>query len=563
MVIHHFNRIIKNKWVWGVFAVLISAFFAFDFLIADRNGGRGDADSAGEMDGGKVARARFEEVRQDVLAPMHLQYGRNVQLNPARLNEAVWSRLAMLKVAEDLKLTASDDQVRTAIRQQFQDETGAFNKARYLEVCASLGWAPERFEAFIRRELSVMPVQKVAATASWVPPLEISNAVRDMTDKVTVRVASFQQKNADAIKLDDAALKEYYEANTNSLALPELKVIRYVRVPADDAASLAKAEIDEGELQERYDEGKENGRYGTNTFEVVKPQVERELRLEKAVEAASAELYARVAEGGADQLDALARERKQEIKTSRPFPLSPAKMRPDFMVAASSVLPDCKEDKFVEMVGELDPDEPSGHYRVVAGTNAVYVIGLVKERCSGPRVLSFDEIKGNESVRRDALADLKAKEFKKAVDKVREAVKADLAKRADGKIDPKLFGDANVSTSITFVAQTAMRLGTIPDAYSVVPTAVRLAKGELSEFVPTRPGHGLVVYVEDRQPGAVGEAADQARMGLTQRQSALAVQSWRESNMARLGVKPSAWTSMQEMKDEDGGDADDGEGTQD
>ena len=33
MVIHQFNRIIRNKWIWGVFAIAISAFFAFDFLL--------------------------------------------------------------------------------------------------------------------------------------------------------------------------------------------------------------------------------------------------------------------------------------------------------------------------------------------------------------------------------------------------------------------------------------------------------------------------------------------------------------------------------------------------
>ena len=35
MVIQKFNKLIRNKWLWGAFAVAISAFFAFDFLIAD------------------------------------------------------------------------------------------------------------------------------------------------------------------------------------------------------------------------------------------------------------------------------------------------------------------------------------------------------------------------------------------------------------------------------------------------------------------------------------------------------------------------------------------------
>ena len=35
MVIHQFNKLIRNKWVWGAFAIAISAFFAFDFLLDD------------------------------------------------------------------------------------------------------------------------------------------------------------------------------------------------------------------------------------------------------------------------------------------------------------------------------------------------------------------------------------------------------------------------------------------------------------------------------------------------------------------------------------------------
>ena len=562
MVIHHFNRIIRNKWVWGVFAVLISMFFAFDFIFDSRNGDRG-AEGAGKMVGKKVSSKDFEEVRQDIQAEMRFQYGRDIPIKPAQLNEDAWSRLAMLQVAKDLKLTATDDEVRAAILQGFKDETGSFNAMRYQETCERMGWRPERFEAFLRRQLSMRPVQKVTETASWVSPLEISNVVRDQTDKITVRVARFQQKNANAIKLDDAAFKEYYEANTNSLALPELKVIRYVKVLADDAASLAKVEIDEDELRDYYE--KTSDRYGTNTFEAVRAQVEREFRLKKSVENASDDLYTSLAEGGDEKLAALAREKKLEVKTSRPFSLSRTRIFSGFMVEASSVLPGAQD--FNAMVAELDPNEPSAHYRVIAASNAVYVITLDKDRCTEPRVLTFDEVKGDASVRSDALNDLKAKKFKAEAEKICETVKAGLAKGTDAKFDG-LFNSnvstsitVNVSTSLTFVAQTAMQAGTIPDAYSVVPAAIRLTKGEMSELVVTRLGHGLVVYVEDRQPGVAGDAFEQVRKGLSRRQAGLAVQAWNESNMARLGVQPSSWTSMKEFAD--GDNADDGEGSQD
>ena len=561
MVIHHFNRIIKNKWVWGVFAVLISMFFAFDFIFDGRRDTRG-SDGAGKLGGETVPTAKFDEVRADVLAEMRFQYGREIPIKAPQLNREVWSRLAMLKVVDDLKLMAGDDEVREAISRSFQDEKGVYSAARFQETCARVGWTPERFEAYIRRQISIGRVRGAAESASWVSPLELSSGVRDATDKITVRVARFQHKNAASVKLDDAALKAYYESHTNSLALPDLTAVRYVKVPADDAESLKKVAITDDDLHARYDETSD--RYGTNEFEKVKAQVERELRLERAVEAACDALYARVcpdgaADDGVDRLAQLAKAEKLEVKTSRPFSISGEKFVPGFMVDAATVLPDCRD--FVATVSDLDPAEPSARYRAIAGSNAVYVVGLATNLCTLARVPAYEEITNNASVRRDALADLKAQDFKKGVDKVREAVLAGLKKTS--KFDPKLFGDANVSTSITFVAQTAMRANAFPDARSVVPAAVRLAKGELSELVTTGlPGNGVVVYVEDRKPGDAAEvaAAGQMREMMVRGQSETAVRAWNEANMARLGIQPSDWASMKDLSDE--GDVDDGESPQ-
>ena len=560
MVIHHFNRIIRNKWVWGVFAVLISMFFAFDFIFDGRSDTRG-SDGAGKLGGEKVPSEKFDEVRTDVFAEMRLQYGREVPIKSDQVNKEVWSRLAMLKVAEDLKLTATDEEVRSEIIRNFQDGGGAFNKARYNDICSMLGWKSERFESFMRRQIALSRIRGVAASASWISPLEVSSRMRDFTDKVTVRIARFQHKNAASVKLDDAAFKAYYEAHTNSLALPALVAVRYVKVPVD-AASLAKAEVSDEELQTRYDETSD--RYGTNVFETVKAQVERELRLEKAVEAASDALYNRVCAGGddesdsaVDQLAKLAKEEKLEVKTSGQFSLSGERPMPGFMVDADTILPDCRD--FVSSVRELDASDLYSRYRAIAGSNAVYVVGLATNLCTQPRVPSYAEITNNASVRGDALADLKAQDFKKYVDKAREAVLDGLKKTS--KFDPKLFGDANVSTSITFVAQTAMRGGAFPDSYAVIPAALRLSKGELSELVTTgMPGHGVVVYVEDRQPGDAAAVAmrSQIKDEISRGLYADAVRSWNESNMARLGVQPNEWATMETVA----GEADEGEGSQ-
>ena len=573
MVIHHFNRIIRNKWVWGVFAVLISMFFAFDFIFDGRSDSSG-SDGAGKLAGETVSRVKFDDVRMDVFAEIRLQYGREISLKAPQVNKMVWSRLALLKVAEDMKLTATDEDVQDAITQGFRDESGAFNNMFYQSVCQRLGWPSERFEAFIRRQILLQRVLGVVEASNWISPLEISGGVRDATDKITVRIARFQHKNAASIKLDDAAFKAYYASHTNSFALPALTAVRYVRVPV----KAAEVKFTDDELRTHFEDTID--RYGTNAFETVKAKVESDLRSEKlrmAVEEACTPLYNRVcpdadpATLAVDQLAKLAKEEKLEVKTSGQFSISGKKFVKGFMVDIASVLPECKD--FASEVSEIDPAEPAMRYHAFAGSNAVYVVGLATNLCTQPRIPSFEEVKGIKSIQDDALADLKEQDFKKGVDKVREAVLADLKKTS--KLDPKLFGDANVSTSITFVAQTAMRSGAFPDAYTIVPAVVRLAKGELSELIPTGlPGHGAVAYVEDRQPGQDAAAARaQFKAGIQRERDSQGgffvmnrmmqpqVQAWCDANMARFDVQPNDGASMKDSTDE--GDSDDGEGSQD
>ena len=568
MVIHHFNRIIKNKWVWGVFAVLISAFFAFDFIFDGRSDSRG-TDGAGKLGGETVSPMQFEVARKDVGAEIRLQYGREVPVASPQFNKMIWSRLVLLKVAEDMSLTVSDEDVQSTITQSFSDpQTGAFNDAFYRAMRQRLGWQSEQFEAFVRRQLLLQRVLNVVEASNWISPLEISGGVRDATDKITVRIASFQHTNAASIKLDDAAFKAYYEAHTNSFTLPALKAVQYVRVPV-------QVKVTDEELRTHYEDTRDN--YGTNAFEKVKAQVESGLRREKlqtAVEEACTPLYNRVcpdadpATLAVDQLAKLAKEENLKVETSGRFSTAGQKFVKDFMININSVLPECND--FATTVSELDAEDPLARYRAIAGTNAVYVIGLATNLCtSESRTLAYEEITNNASIRKDALTDLKAQDFKKSVDKVREAALAEIKKTST--FDPKLFGGANVSTSITFVAQNAMRSGEFPAADSIVPVVMRLAKGELSELIPTGlPGHGAVVYVEDRQPGeAAAGARAQFKAGILQQRETQGgffilnrmmqpqAQAWLEANMARLGVQPSEWASMEKRDSDDGEDSED------
>ena len=69
MVILQFNKLIRNKWIWGVFAVVVGGAFAFDFLVDDLlRDGKGEARDAGvgTLAGKAVSSAEFRAIAEDI-----------------------------------------------------------------------------------------------------------------------------------------------------------------------------------------------------------------------------------------------------------------------------------------------------------------------------------------------------------------------------------------------------------------------------------------------------------------------------------------------------------------
>jgi hypothetical protein len=403
-----------------------------------------------------------------------------------------------------------------------------------------------------------MKLRMVLSDASrMVSQMELDTAINDVTDKLTVRIARFKDKAKSAPKLDDKALKAYYDENTNSIALPDCVKVRYVKYQADAPARLKQFKITEDEMRDHYDatldrfETQTTNGVVTKKFEEVKGIIEKELQLIASIEAYRTNLLFRAypSDGKVDtkvsRLDQIAKEDKSKVRTSPRFSLDGSRYVVGFMSRPSAFAPGVPG--FLEAVAELDPDSADLRYGVVAGTNAVYLI----ERASFEKahVPPFAEAKG--IIRRDAAAAAKAKAFKAEVDKVRALAAAELAK---GKpFDAKMFGDANVSTSITF-SVSSMGMGAFPDSTYVAAPSMRLDKGQISDFIDTSlPGQALVVYLEDRKPGDAAEAQmvrSQIRNELSQATSFEYAAEWNKWNLSRMNLKAGAGASMEEYDDD-------------
>jgi hypothetical protein len=553
VVIQKFNRLIRNKWIWGIFAFAISAFFAFDFLFYDR-GDDNVIKGVGMIGEKEVNGPEFQSQVEDIRG---IGRQRDWKTPSWEVNRKAWENIAALEVAENFNLKANDSDLQNEIymicmRNRILNQQGQFDVARYTSfIRDALGITPMAFESHLRRTMSIAKAAGVASVAAqWVSPLELESAIDDQTDTLTVKIASFTDKEIKAPKLDDAALKAYYDENTNSIALPDLVTVRYISVKADDAARLAKFTVSSNDVQELYDTVAMD-RYSTTTTNgvVTKPlaevykTLENELKLKTSIEAARTNLLfaAYPAESKpadkADRLAEIAKNLKAQIKTSPRFAIGGGKFVKGFMSRTSAFAPGCYE--FAEKVAELDPESADLRYGVAVGTNTVYLM----ERASFVKahVPSFKDAK--EVIRPDAVADARAKAFKKFVEEKRALAAAALAK---GKaFDAKTIGADNVTTSMTFTVESRP---SFPDSREVIQAATRLNKGQISEYVETANSHrSLLVYLENRTVGKDNKSV-LIRNGLQSRMGAMASGSlsedWKKWNLDDMGFKTTAMSSV-------------------
>ena len=545
MVIHQFNKLIRNKWVWGVFAVAISAFFAFDFLVADLNRSEpsaGGSSAAGTLNGEKVDAQVFSDIAEEIRG---FGQQRDWKRPAGEVNREAWENYAALAVAGKGGLEATDAEVSAMIRndRSFQ-QNGGFSFALYQALLRQNGLTPERFEAYLKRRVTLMRIgQAVLASAAWASPMELDQAIADMTDTFTVKVAKFAQekKDADAVKVDDAALKKWYEDHKKSLELPERVKIRFVKYNAADPMVLAKMTVTEDEMRDRYDvtidkytSTDTNGVETVKKFEEVKQGIEKELRQIAAVQYFETNLNARVYGDSpvakTERLAAIAKEDGAKVETSDWFAVDGA-YQEGFMKRASQIFPGVQG--FAEVVAELDPSSEDLRYGIITSERAVWL--MEKAETSPKHVPTFEEAK--EAIRPRALRDAKADAFKQSVEQI--------AKQGAKAVEQV----KGVSTNITFsVADLRNGASSIENQMAVARAAMKLQKGEVSEFTQTGTGRAILVICVDRVAGDAAKAMvlrSQVRDDLAMLQLRQIPEGWKKWNLERLGFEPGEISSVE------------------
>lgn len=542
MVIQQFNKLIRNKWVWGAFAVMVSAAFCFEDLFSTREREERSAGNAGTLGGEPVRATEYLDIAEDVRG---LGRQSDWRMKAHEVNRKAWENYAALEVASRDGLEATPAEVQAAIRgERGFWQNGGFSFSQYRRVLSGLGLRPERFEAYLKRNLTLMKLnQQVLGSSVWASPMELDQAVADMTDTFTVKVVRFSQdrKEAAKIAIDDAGVRKWYEANTNSLALPGRVKVRYVKFDATDKKVLARMKITDDELKDHYDvtiskytSTDTNGVETVKKFEEVKDAVEKELRQIAAVQFFETNINHRAwsvkAAKGSSRLDEIAGEDSLKVETSG-WLAEDGSSHNGFTVRASQVFPGVKG--VMEAIAELDPENDDLRYAVLSSERAVWLVE--KTETSAAHVPTFEEAKN--IIRPRALAAKRADEFKASVEAV-------IAKGAKA-----VLSGGQASTNITFTV-SELQPGAFADQMAVVRASSKLKKGEVSAFTRTSEGRALVVVCENRVPGDAAKAmvlSSQVRGDLTMLQLRQLAEAWPKWNLERLGFETGDVSSLEDV----------------
>ncbi len=559
MVILKFNKLIRNKWVWGVFALLVSAaFIAPDGCMGssapDRSsslnklpGVKYDVDLHRQCD--SLVRGFFEMVD----SPLNM-----AKLFDKRSVESTWKAYAAIVSFREQGIKISDEALADRIKSMrvfANPATQVFDPMQYQRVLANnLRMTPADFESYLRLMMTLETgLIAVEGLKAGTPHNELEQTCFDFTDKFTVRVATFEEDKAKAkaIKLDDAALKKWYDDNKGTFALADRYKLRYVKLNPVASNLLVKVSVTDDQIKARYAENCQKGLYDvlpatTNDVKKIKPieEVRSSIEIVLKNEAAKKMLLDKInskmpAEGDEAKakafLDNLAKEEGVKVQVSDWVTFGGRDLV-GFTKSVAFQFPGVSSSELQRKVKSL----PYTNLDIVSTDKDVWVFELAET--SQAHTPEFDKVK--RLVEPKALADAKADLFKNTVEAIAK-------KGAD-----EVLKTANVSTNIVFqpcaFSQVAFGGGWdfkkagFENADKIVFPAMKLAKGGVSDFIKIGPSKAVLVVCCDRTPGN----ADDYKMGMDFAREAdlmrkrmfigAGAEKWLDWNYKRLSGKSSA-----------------------
>ena len=537
MFIYHFHRIIRHRVVWGLFAIIVSlAFLSVDSCFRSST----NVSSVAQIAGKPVPDELLSRMEREIRG---IGRNRKDSLTFPEVATQVWRQVAALQVAEELKLVASKDEIRSAVQESIGATEGYDSAvhASYLAELKRLGLRPSDYEQYLARMLTLRKVGSIVESADWITPVDINDELAGLTDEMTVRVLAVSNRFS-AINASESQIRAFFDAHTNSFRLPKRVAVQYVALSVSNY--LSSVTLTEDQIKDFYDDHGDkltrSNATDTLTLADARPQIIPLLKMQSARQMAYTNLansfLSIAAKGGNTGFSTAAAAFGLQIHQTPFFavdePLSGIDAGKEFRDAAF----------------DLDPAQPEGRYNVVQGENFVYAIAPLPNSPSPAHMPALEEV--IDRVRPFAVEKVRADAFHDYL----ESLHKDLVAGSQGKHNPLAVAHAkalNVSTSITFAVHTLYQ-SPFTNYMPVARAALHLQTGELSEAgMADDETSAIFVYMEARHPGdplASEMLRSKARANIERARAMGLNASWLDWNLARKGlvVSPRILTRMTE-----------------
>ena len=252
-----FDLVAKHKRIVQFVLALITlpfAFFGVDYYFRR-------ADTAGEVasfDGGLITQAQFaQSLRDQQEMMMRTQKGvdpamfDNPEVRFSILQQLIRERM-LEKKGRELHFTVSNEQVRDRIAadSRFQAD-GKFSLERYKLLLAQAGIPEANYEDSMRRQMLAEKLVDPIASGSIVAKASADGFVNLLEQQREVAVANIDAEPfAKEVKVDDAAVQAFYDANPAAFRTPEEVKFEYVVLTPD--ALSAQAVVTPEEVKAQY-----------------------------------------------------------------------------------------------------------------------------------------------------------------------------------------------------------------------------------------------------------------------------------------------------------------------
>ena len=304
-------------------------------------------------------------------------------------------RAYLYEGARAMGINVSLEQLKQVIMDDkgFQDENGRFNEQKFRNFLAQSGLTEDQLIENLRRQFELQNVANLAANGNIVSSQQLERIAKLMQAEREIRTAVVDPRNfAAGIKVDDAALKAYYDKDKSKYLIPKAVKFEYIELSAKTLAD--RQTVSEEEVKKAFAEQQSSAQPKQEVSHIMFALTQGG---DKAKIKAEAEKVLAEAKAAPDNFAALAQKYSQDTATAQ----SGGALG---VVDKSSALP----EEFKAAIAKLN----KGDIALVESTAGFHIVRITNTQ--GQQ--SFDEAKASLE------AELKQKKAQQALAQMRQTL---------------------------------------------------------------------------------------------------------------------------------------------